>query len=302
MSADEAERAQARTGVLLALFAYVFWGIVTVFWRGLQHVPLLEIIAHRVLWSFIFVGLWLAWQGRLGEVRTALVQKRVRWALFASGGLLLTNWLVFVWAAAWGSVLEISLGYFINPLMSVALGMLLLAERLNRAQQIAIALAAVAVTVQAVGLGTIPIVALWLAATFAAYGYCRKTIDVRAAPGLMIESMVQLPLAIVVLGWIGWQTGTSSMLADGYTASMLLLTGPVTALPLIMFAAAARRLRLATMGLLQYSVPSIQFLLAVYLFAEPLGIVKLGTFMLIWLALVIFTTDALARERRATAR
>lgn len=281
----------------MAMFSYVFWGLVTIFWRWLKEVPLIEIIAHRALWSLVFVGLWLTVLGQFGEVRKALADGPVRRALVFSGLLLFFNWFIFVWAVTWVSVLEVSFGYFINPLMSVALGMVLLGERLNRAQQLAVLLALLAVIVEAVALGTVPFVALLLAGTFATYGYVRKTVAVGPAPGLFIECVAQLPIALAILAWCA-SMGQSHLLGDAQTTALLIATGPVTALPLITFAAAARRLSLATMGLMQYFVPSLQFALALTVFHEPLGWVKLATFCIIWLGLAIFTVDAVRRDLR----
>lgn len=284
-----------RMGVALGLSSYAFWGLVTIYWRFVNHVPLLEILGHRALWALVASGAWLAWSGGFGGVRAAFADRRAIRTLALSSAILFLNWAMFVWAVGWGSTLDVSFGYFINPLMSVVIGVVALSERLNAAQKISVALAAIAVAAQGLLLGVFPFVALWLAGTFAIYGYLRKTVAVRAAPGLFIESLFQLPVALAIIAWVE-VGGHGHFGSDAFTTAMLLGTGPITALPLIMFAAAAQRLKLATMGLMQYIVPSLQFLLAVAIFGEPLNWVKLGTFVIIWLALMIFTTDALKRE------
>lgn len=290
--------ADIRTGVALGLASYTFWGLVTVYWRFINHVPVVEILGHRALWALLASGLWLAWRGGFGEVRAAITNSKALRRLALSSAILFLNWAMFVWAVGWGSTLDVSFGYFINPLMSVVIGVAVLAERLNLAQKAAVLLAAIAVAAQGLLLGVFPFVALWLAGTFAIYGYLRKTVAVRAAPGLFIESLFQFPLALAIIACVEI-SGAGHFGDDVVTTLMLLGAGPITALPLIMFAAAAQRLKLATMGLMQYIVPSLQFLLAVVVFGEPLNWVKLGTFFIIWLALMIFTTDALRREHAA---
>jgi chloramphenicol-sensitive protein RarD len=285
-----------RLGLAMAASCYGFWGLVTIYWRLLNSVSVIEILGHRALWSFLFLVVWLALQGRLGEAGAALRDAQVRRSLLLSSTLLFLNWGIFVWAVGWGSVLQVSFGYFINPLMSIALGMGLLGERLNRAQSVAVGLAVLAVAYQAVALGEFPVVALWLAATFAAYGYCRKTVKVKAAPGLLVESLFQLPIALALLGWFEMR-GEGHFLSAPHITALLMGTGPITAVPLVMFAAAAQRLRLATMGLIQYLVPSLQFLLAVVIFHEPLNPQRLLSFAIIWLALAVISIDALRREQ-----
>jgi chloramphenicol-sensitive protein RarD len=290
------DEAGQRLGLILAGGTYAFWSLTTLYWHALNTVPLVEIVGYRSLWSAVTVALLLWWTGRLGDVLQAVRNRRTLILLAASGLMLFANWSIFIWAVGWFSVLEASLGYFINPLMSVAIGAVMLGERLNRAQLTAVGLATVAVIVQGLTLGHFPIVALAIGATFAIYGYLRKTINVPAVAGLFVESVVQLPLALLFLGWYAWHAdGTQAM----SMATMLLLAGSglITAVPLITFAMAARRLPMLTMGLMQYIVPSGQFLLAILWFGEALSPMRLATFALIWAGLVIFTLDAWRRTQ-----
>ncbi|MEZ5774924.1 MAG: EamA family transporter RarD [Hyphomicrobiaceae bacterium] len=295
-----ANDAEVRLGLLMALIAYVSWGFVTIFWRELAHVPVYETICHRSLWSVVLVGLYLAVQGRLGEVATVVADRRTLRILAVSAFFLFINWGGFVWAVSSGHVLEVSFGYFINPLMSVVLGLVVLGERLTGAQKVAIALALVAVGVELVLLGRFPVIALYLASTFALYGYIRKTLPARPTPAYLVESMMHLTVALPVLVYLETH-GEGHFFLDLRTSALLVLTGPVTAIPLILFAGAARRLNLATLGLMQYFVPSIQFVLAFAYFGEELRPEKLVAFVIIWVALAILTVDAIRRERARKA-
>ncbi len=292
--------AEARLGFAMAASAYAFWGCATLFWRYLAHVPAYEVIAHRAIWSLVFVGVYLWLKGRIGEVGAAMADRRALGLLALSALVLFSNWGVFVWGIQHGYVLETSFGYFINPLMSVVIGFVLLGERLNRAQTLAILLAGLAVVAQAIALGAFPLLSVYLAGTFAAYGYFRKINPVRSAAANLIESLLHLLPAIAILAFVT-AGGQGHFTADPTTMLLLVLTGPITALPLILFGAAAQRLPLAVMGLLQYIVPSIQFALAITIFGQELSWTRLLTFAIIWVALAIFTVDVLGRPRRVTA-
>src|SRR5690606_38002284 len=254
----------------------------------LEHVDPIGVVANRILFSLILVVLILYFRRQFGEVREALKNRRTVLAMCASAVLIAANWLIFVVAVGNAQVLEVSFGYFINPLVSVAIGMVLLGERLSRTQAAAIAIAVVAIAIQAVGLGSIPWVSLALAFSFGFYGYVRKTVNVGSAAGLAIETAVLVPIsaAYIVYLLLG---PIPDFYADPTTTLLLALTGPLTAFPLVLFAFAARQLRLSTIGMFQYIAPSMQFLTAVFLFSEPLTVSRLISFTLIWLSLAVFS-------------
>lgn len=279
-------------GVVLAASAYVLWGFLPLFYRELDHVPVLAILAHRGLWALVFVALLVTLMGRWPHVLVAVRTPRSLLILSVTGLLIASNWGGFIFAVTNDLVLGASLGYFINPLMSVALGVVLLGERLNTAQRIAIALAAFGVLNEIILIGDVPWIALFLASTFAAYGYLRKTVGVESLDGLFVEMAVLSPLMV---GYLVWSGGVTLGFAhtDLLTIGLLLLTGPFTAIPLLLFAAGARRITLAAVGILQFLAPSIMFLLAVFVFDEPFGLANALTFVGIWLGLAVFAWDAL---------
>lgn len=300
LTAAEAAR-QRRDGLLFAVGCYGLWGFFPLYFRQLDGLPALEILLHRSLWSVPFLLLIVAASGRLRSLRPALASFRARLTLFASATLLAGNWLIFIYAIEIDRVLECSLGYYINPLLSVALGVLFLGERLTRLQLLAIALAAAGVLVLALQGETFPWIALSLAATFAIYGLLRKTMALGSAEGLLAETTLLLPF---MLGGIVWQLANGqSHFAQGNTADTLLLlsTGVVTAVPLLLFAGAARRLKLSTIGMFQYSAPTLQFLMAVFLFGEAFTTAYAITFALIWLAVALFLFENW-RKTRALGR
>lgn len=268
------------------------WGFLPLYYRELDHVPVLDVLAHRGLWALAFVALIVTVLGRWPLVWAAVTNRRSLSILAVTGVLIASNWGGFIYAVANDLVLDASLGYFINPLMSVALGVVLLGERLNRAQQIAITLAALGVLNEIILLGDVPWMALFLASSFAAYGYLRKTVNVESIDGLFVEMAV---LAPVMIGYLllsgGPLLGFDAV--DILTIVLLLGTGPFTAIPLLLFAAGARRVSLATVGILQFIAPSIMFLIAVLHFREPFALANALTFAGIWLGLAVFAWDAL---------
>lgn len=286
----------ARRGFAAALAGYFLWGLSIVFYKWLSHVPADEVIAHRIVWTVAFVGVFLVLKARLAEVAATFRDRRVLIRLCLTSVILSMNWLVFVWAIANNEVLAISFGYFINPLVSVLFGVVLLGERLVRLQAIAVGLAAVAVAIQATMLAGFPWISLFLACTFATYGYIRKLTPVGASPGLFVETLLIVPFGIAYI-WFLEAGGNGHFALNMDTAILLVLTGIMTSLPLILFAYGARRLPLTMIGLLQYMAPSLQFLLAVFAYDEPLSSVRLASFVLIWFALVIFSI-ASWRQRR----
>ena len=298
-TAAHAEEQRARSGFLVGLVCYVMWGFLPLLFAVLEKAGAITIVADRTVWSLILVGGIVVAARRGGEVRAALRDWSILRNLLISSVLLATNWLIYVYAVSTQQVLEGSFGYFINPLVSVALGMALLGERQNRWQGLAIAVAIVAIGVQAIGIGRIPYIALALAVSFAVYGFVRKTAKVESTTGLFIETLLLLPLALGYLGYSFWRDGGVGLHADPFYLGLLILTGPATAVPLLLFAFAVRRLRLTTMGMLQYVAPSIQFLVAILVLHEPINLIQLLSFGLIWVSLVIYSTDSVLRRRQA---
>lgn len=294
-AARQGVAAATHEGVLAALGAYVLWGLVPIFFKQLAAVPALEIIAHRVLWSLLFVALLLGARRQLGAAWHAARNPRTLARAGAAALLVMTNWFVFVWAVNDGRVLETSLGYFVTPLVSIALGVAVLHERLRPRQWVAIALAAVGVAIEGWRIGGLPWVSLVLAATFGSYGLLRKQLPVDAAGGLLLETACAAPFAALYLLWLG---GSGSFGAAVSTDLLLIASGVVTAVPLLLFAIGARRLPLTTMGFLQYVAPSITFLLAIFLYGEPMDLARLAAFAAIWLGLALYSADMLLQRRR----
>ncbi|WP_108461174.1 EamA family transporter RarD [Devosia naphthalenivorans] len=286
-----------RNGVIAALVAYFAWGFLPILFRQLDSVGSVAIVAERTLWSLVLLAIILGFMGGFGEVRALLADRKRALVTLLSAVLLAGNWLLYVWAVETGQVLEASFGYFINPLVNVAMGMVLLGERQNRLQTISILIAVVAIGIQAVGLGAIPFVALGLALSFGFYGYFRKTAHLGPANGLFAETLMIAPAA---LGYVIFDIVSNGVgpHADPYLMTLLVLTGPATAVPLLLFAYAVRRLRLTTIGMFQYIAPSIQFLVAIFLFGEHLNGLRLLSFALIWLSLMVFSYDSFRRRAR----
>jgi chloramphenicol-sensitive protein RarD len=285
---DSKEDNPAAAGAIYASGAFFLWGAAPLYFRLLRGVAALEIIAHRVLWSMLFLLLLVPITGRFPAVKAVLRQRRTLAMLAISGALVTSNWLTFVWAVNAGRVLETSLGYFITPQINVLLGFLFLGERLRRTQWLAVALAMAGVVNQIVMLGQLPWVSLVLALTFGCYGLFRKQIPVDPLTGLLIETGIGAPVAAAYLLHLG-RHQTMAFLHRGWlTDVLLLLLGLVTAVPLLMFAAGARRLPLATVGFLQYLAPTMTFVLAVFVFGEPLGAARITTFALIWAGIAVY--------------
>jgi len=284
-----------RLGAIYASLAFVLWGFNPAFFKFLRHVPANEILAYRIVWAVVFIAGLVAIGRRWRTVAFVLRSPRQWLMLLVTAALLSGNWLVYIWAVNSNQVLETSLGYFINPLLSVVIGMVMLRERLSRLQTMAVVLAAVAVVILTVSFGRLPWISLWLAGTFGVYGYLRKVIRVQALDGLFVETLLMLPVAGAYLLWLGGSAAyTPALDRDLF---LMMLTGVITALPLLWFAAAARRLQLSTLGLFQYIAPSMQFLLAVFAWGEPFTRTHLVTFGLIWLALALYSRDSLRATR-----
>lgn len=295
----EISQQEQHKGILFALAAYSMWGLIPVYFKLVASVSPFEVVAHRVIWSVIFLALFMAVTGRWQTLIGNLRQKKLLASLALSAIIISFNWLVFIWAVAQERILEASLGYYINPLISVLLGMIFLGERLRIAQWLAILIATAGVAYQLILLGSLPWVALALAFSFGFYGLLRKRIVVDPFSGLLIETLILSPIALIYLFWLH-QQGQLTFIHSGSTTMLLLAAaGIVTSLPLICFAAGARRLTLTMNGLLQYIAPSIAFLLAVLVYHEPLNGDRLTTFALIWIGLILFTSEGLWRNRKS---
>lgn len=288
---------ETRKGVVAALSAYLLWGFLPILFRLLEEAGALLIVAERTLWSLVLLAIIIAATGGFAEVWRVLTDWRRMRVIALSAVLLVANWLLYVWAVETGQVLEASFGYFINPLVNVAIGMVLLGERQNRLQTLAIGIAVVAILIQAVGLGKVPFIALGLAFSFGFYGFIRKTAQAGPATGLFAETVVVAPLA---MGYIAYDLAVhgAGVHADPGLMLLLVATGPATAVPLLLFAYGVRRLRLTTIGMFQYLAPSIQFLVAITLFNEALNPMRLLSFGLIWLSLMVFSYDSFRQRRR----
>jgi len=295
---------ERRIGVGAGLGAYVLWGLFPLYFPLLEPAGGVEIVAHRVVWSLVFVGLLLTVQRGWGQVRRTVGDRRALRVLAAAAVLIAVNWLVYVLAVNSGHVVEASLGYFINPLVSVVLGVAVFRERLRRLQWVAVGIAVVAVLVLTVDSGRPPWIALALAASFGLYGVMKKLVRVDAAPGLFVETAVVFVPALVVLGVLQGR-GDAAFGHAGVGNSLLLAsTGVATAVPLLLFAAAARRVPLSTVGLLQYVTPLMQLSIGVFVYDEPMPPARLAGFAIVWLALAVFTADSLRQahsNRRGAA-
>jgi chloramphenicol-sensitive protein RarD len=297
-------------GAVYAVLAFGLWGLYPLYFRELASVHPLEVVLHRVAWSLLLLLVVLASLRRLGWMRGALAQPRLVAGFALSSVLLSVNWLLYVWAVQAGRVIDASLGYFINPLVSVGLGYVVLHERLRRAQWLAVALAAAGVVWLTVEARALPWIALTLAFSFGVYGLMRKLAPLGAIEGLTMETLLVSLVAVPTLA-IWTLRGTSAAAqADVPLLGWLALSGPMTTAPLLLFAAAARRLTLATLGLTQYLAPTLQFLLGVWVFREPFSGSRFVGFAIIWAALALYTAEgwwfsrqpAPARSRRPPPR
>jgi chloramphenicol-sensitive protein RarD len=290
------ERRRQLGGVLAAASAYLIWGLFPLYFHALQGVPAGEVLAHRVVWSALFMAALVTALRRWPSVLLQLKRPGVLRGLTASALFISTNWLVYIWAVQSGRVLEASLGYFITPLISVLLGVVFLREPLSRRQVAAVALAAAGVLWLVLWVGKVPWVALTLSISFSIYGLLRKQLPVDAIAGLLAEVAVLAPLAVGWLLWLGWRGEGHLVGAGPGVTTLLVLTGVVTAVPLMLFAVGVRRLTLATVGLLLYVNPTTQFALAVWRFGETFSAAHAVAFGCIWGSLALYSSEALFRR------
>lgn len=292
---------ESRRGVAFGLVAWALWGFFPLYWPLLAPSDAVEILAHRVVWSLVVMGAVVVVLGRLGSLRATLARRRTLVLLALAAVLISTNWGTYIYGVVSGHVVETSLGYFINPLVSVLLGVVVLGERLRPAQWVAIGLATLAVLGLTLEYGRPPWIALVLAFSFGLYGLTKKKANAGAVESLVVETTVAAPAALAYLAVLAG-AGASTFTAGGLPHALLLVgTGLITVVPLLCFGAAATRIPLSTLGLMQYLTPSVQFVLGLVVFGEPMTPGRWVGFAVIWFALVVFTADSL-RNRRRTLR
>lgn len=288
-----------RIGFAAGACAYLMWGILPLYFRLLDHVGALEVVANRVLWSLLLLIAVLAMRGMLGDMMRLMQNPRAVLALTATAALIAINWLVYIWAVNNGHVIAASLGYFLNPLVNVLLGSVVLKERLGPFQWLSVGLAAIGVAVLAGSALDTLWLSLTLATSFSLYGLIRKIAPVTAQQGIAAETFILAPLSLVYLGWLA-QHGMLVLGSDPATDALLMLSGIATTVPLVLFAVAAKRMAYSTLGLLQYITPTLQFLLGVLVFGEVLSAGQLWSFGLIWSGLILFTATSLRSMRTAS--
>lgn len=289
-------KSATQQGILLAIAAYTLWGIAPVYFKWIAQVPPLEILSHRIIWSFILLLGLVHVHRQWRHFVDIMKHNTQRLYLLSSAIIIAINWLTYIWAVNNNHMLDASLGYYINPLFNVLLGMIFLGERLRKLQWFAVLLATLGVAVQLVIFGSLPLIALILASSFGVYGLLRKKVAVGALVGLFIETLILVPAALVYLFWLS-DSPTSSLLANTWDLNLLLIAaGLVTTLPLICFTSAATKLPLSTLGFFQYIGPCFMFLLAVLVYGEAFTLDKALTFLFIWLALIVFSFDGFKRR------
>ncbi len=286
-----------KAGVLFAIAAYGMWGFAPIYFKLLVDVPALEILVHRIVWSVLVLVVLVLVAGHSRKVITAFKTPAVLKILCLSGILLAINWLIFIWAVNSDRLLDASLGYYINPLLNVFLGRVFLAERLRGLQKVAVGLAIFGVSIMLISHGQLPWVALALAASFGVYGLLRKQVAVDSLPGLLVESILMMPFALIY--WVWFSSDYSNMFTNQIDLNITLIcAGVMTTAPLLCFTAAARRIMYSTLGFFQYIGPSIMFLLAVFFYSEPLDETRLVMFGFVWSALILFSYDAFRNYRK----
>lgn len=290
--------AEAKRGFMLALGAYLSWGLLPFYLKAVAHLPLFEVVAHRVLWSVPVAAAVLVWLGRTADFKVALRTPRMLGMAVLTATLVTINWSIYVWAIAADRTIETALGYYINPLVVVVVGAVILGERLDKLQVAAVALATIAVLILTIAAGELPWVSLALAFSFAAYGFFRKTLPIGPSQGFLLEVLI---LGVPALAYVSWlvSTGQDHLVSSNWKDTALLLgCGPITAVPLLLFGFGAKMLRLSTLGIMQYTAPTIVFLVAVFIFQEPFGTIDAVAFGLIWAALGIYSWSMFSTSRQ----
>jgi chloramphenicol-sensitive protein RarD len=289
----------AQRGFVLAFLAYFLWGLLPLYMKAVAYLPLIEVVAHRIIWSVPIAAVVLVWLGRTADFKAALRSPRMLAMGALTATLITINWSLYVWAIAVDRTVETALGYYINPLVNVMVGALLLGEKLDRLQKVAVGLAVIAVAILTYESGKLPWVSLVLAFSFASYGFCRKTLPIGPSQGFLLEVMIlAIPASIYVL-WL-MANGQDHIVSGNWKDTALLLgCGPITAVPLLMFAFGAKLLRFSTLGIMQYIAPTMVFLIAVFVFHEPFGMIDAAAFGLIWMALAMYSWSMLSHKPAA---
>ena len=289
---------EQRKGVILACMAFFMWGLAPIYFKLLQHISAFEILMHRVVWSVLFIIVIVSVMQQWRKIKHVIIQPKLLLMLGITATLLGFNWGLFIWAVNNDHMLDASLGYYINPLLNVLLGMVFLGEKLRKWQGIAVALAFSGVVIQLVSFGSFPVVAFSLAGSFAIYGLLRKKLPIESLPGLLLEAVILLPIALIYW-WLMAPTSSSNlMLNEWYTNLLLISAGVVTTLPLLCFTGAAKRLQYTTLGFFQYIGPSLMFILAVVFYGEVFSNERVVTFACIWSALAIFSWDSYRQSQK----
>lgn len=294
---EQTETGDSLSGFFYALAAYLLWGFLPLYMKALAHIPPVEVIAHRVIWSVPVALAVLVWLGRTADLKAALVNPRMLGMAALTASIISVNWGIYVWAIGAGHALDAALGYYINPLFSILLGAVLLGERLRGVQWLAIALVCIAVGILTWEAGQLPVIAAGLFLTWGFYAYLKRRLPIGPNQGFALEVLILLPFGLGYAGWLGWQGTGHFMEGVPFDTWMLFGCGIVTAAPLMIYANGAKRLRLSTIAIMQYIAPTMIFLTAVFLFDEPFSRVKLVAFGFIWAALVIYSWSVLRRAR-----
>jgi len=302
MSHNDPPKSRETLGLVAGIACFTTWGLIPIYWKLIASVPAGEILAHRFVWTSIFLSILLTWQQRWNEVVANVRSRRALIYCLTGGIAIASNWFLFIWAVNTGRVIETSLGYFMTPLMNVLFGALFLRERLTRLQFVSVLLALLGVLNLTFGYGRFPWIAVLLCVSFGLYGLLRKKSGTAAIPGLFIETILLLPIAIVFLIYLQRSNSLVFAHAGVWLSILLVSTGVVTAIPLFWFGYATRHLRLITVGFLQYLSPIGSFFLGVFLYHEPFTRGHLVTFVLIWIALVVFSAEAVMRWRSTRVR
>ncbi len=290
-----------RAGFFFALSAYLLWGFLPLYMKALHEIPAIEVIAHRIFWSLPVAAILLWMLGRTKDIVPTFKSPKRLGILAITATIISLNWGIYVWAISVDRTLETAMGYYINPLITVALGAAFLGDRFSKAQMVTLAIATFAVLLLTFRSGVFPWISIALAFSFALYGFLRKTVDVGPTQGFLVEVMLLSPLALAYIVWLE-NTGEGVLFQDGWTTSMLIGCGPVTAIPLILYAYGAKGLRLSTIGLMQYIAPTMIFLISIFVFHEPFSFWQAVTFAMIWFALVIYSWSAFAgRDKKPKA-
>jgi chloramphenicol-sensitive protein RarD len=288
-----------KEGFLLALTVYFLWGFLPFYMKAVSHVPAIEVLAHRIIWSVPVAGAILIAMGRTADLRRAFREPRTLLLAALTASIITVNWGIYVWSIQVGRALETALGYYINPLFSVFLGAVLLGEKLDRMKLFAIALAVCAVAILTIHAGGLPWISLTLTLSWGFYAFFKRTLPIGPAQGFFLEVLLLSPAALAFVAVVEWNGSGHFLLTGAFDTVMLALAGVVTAVPLIIYASAAKKLRLSTIGILQYIAPTMIFLIAVFAFGEPFDRVRLFAFTLIWAALGVYSWSVLRASRRA---